>query len=443
MDIRKYILPILAIIISIAGYGFIGYELHREHFIQLFISYSVLFLCFIWFYKYYQHHFNFIQILGLAILFRFIFVFSIPVLSNDFYRFLWDGHLIRLGINPFLYTPEQIIDTLSFPLADKLYQGMGALSQSNYTCYPSLHQFIFFLASIISPNSIFGSIVVLHIFMLLAAIGNIYFIHELLIRWNLPKVNLVLFALNPFIIIELTGNLHFEGIMIFFLIWAMYLLSKSKHLIAGIVFGLSASIKLIPFIFIPILFRKLGARRWLIFCIITGITFLVLFIPFFNKEMINNFFTSLDLYFQKFEFNASIYYIIRAIGYHIKGYNIIHTAGIILGITAFVSVLIITVFTKKTSGYHIFKPMMFTLTIYYFLSTTVHPWYITTVVALSLFTSYRFTIIWGYVLILSYFAYRIPAFDENLWLVSLEYTIIYSVLVWEVFKNRVKPLKST
>jgi hypothetical protein len=52
-----------------------------------------------------------VALIGAALLFRLLLLFAVPALSDDFYRFLWDGRLSLEGINPFLYTPRQLIQS--------------------------------------------------------------------------------------------------------------------------------------------------------------------------------------------------------------------------------------------------------------------------------------------------------------------------------------------
>ena len=83
--------------------------------------------------------------------------------------------------------------------------------------------------------------------------------------------------------------------------------------------------------------------------------------------------------------------------------------------------------------------MLLLLTFYYFLATTIHPWYITTIVLLSVFTKYKFPLVWSFMVILSYSAYGNEAYKENFWLIAMEYLIVFGVFVWEVwFKNTIK-----
>jgi len=83
--------------------------------------------------------------------------------------------------------------------------------------------------------------------------------------------------------------------------------------------------------------------------------------------------------------------------------------------------------------------MLLVLSFYYFTATTVHPWYIATLLILSVFTSYRFPLVWSFVIILSYLAYlNINTIDksENMWIIGLEYLIVYGAFAWDVFKKK-------
>jgi alpha-1,6-mannosyltransferase len=71
-------------------------------------------------------------------------IFAPTNLSQDVYRFLWDGKLILNGINPHDFRPKEIINQGAFSGNNwrELYRGMGSLSQRNYSCYPFEHKSI-------------------------------------------------------------------------------------------------------------------------------------------------------------------------------------------------------------------------------------------------------------------------------------------------------------
>ena len=184
-----------------------------------------------------------------------LFILAIPNLSQDFYRFIWDGRMILEGINPYLNTVESFISRGVFPVsqAQELYDGMGTLNASHFTNYPPIKQLCFVLAGLVSGKSILGSAIVLRLLIITADFGILHFGKKLLESLQIPIHNIFWYILNPFIIIELTGNLHFEGVMLFFLIWSLYLLHKDKWQLSALVFALSVSVKLIPLIFLPLL----------------------------------------------------------------------------------------------------------------------------------------------------------------------------------------------
>ncbi|WP_229660165.1 glycosyltransferase 87 family protein [Aquaticitalea lipolytica] len=435
---------------SVLFYASFAYDLVRTDYTKLFTLYIALFFLFYKLIQVNKDNFKFLVVL--AIIFRVVFLFAIPNLSQDFYRFIWDGRMIIQGFNPYLYTPESFININIFPIAQaqELYNGMGELNGSHFTNYPPIKQLVFMIAALLSGKSIIGSAIVFRIFILAADIGTLYFGKKLLERLNLPTHNIFWYLLNPLIIIELSGNLHFEGIMIFFLVWSLYLLHSGKWKWAAIVFALSISVKLIPLLFLPLFFKYFIQHRFTKsdvatskplrndiinltgFYAIVVLTTLLLFTPFFSSEFINNYTKTVALWFSDFEFNASIYYIARSIGYAITGYNEIAIIGKFIPLITIISVLGFTFLRKNNGVQKLIISMLFVTTVYYFTSTTIHPWYITILVFLSVFTNYKFPIVWSLMLVISYFAYA-NNYNENLWLITIEYAVVFSVFIYEVF----------
>jgi hypothetical protein len=445
---------ILIVVFTIVLYFFFAYFIERENFYLLASQYIILFVPFFYFLKFEQKNFPFL--VGISILFRLVFLFAIPNLSQDFYRFIWDGRMILEGFNPYISLPETFIQERNFPVSQamELYQGMGQLNGSHFTNYPPINQFNFLIAAILSNSSILGAAIVFRLQIILADIGILYFGKKILQRLNLPIHYIFLYALNPFIIIEMTGNLHFEPVMLFFLVWSLYLLVKEKWIGAALLLGISVSVKLIPLLFLPLFFQwftlrqaqgKLlsksysiqGFGRLCLFGVIVILTNVLLFLPFISSDLISSYTNSVGLWFQNFEFNASLYYIAREIGYTFRGYNEIAVIGKIMPAIAVVFLAIITFFRKNKTPQQLITALLLGLTFYYFTTTIMHPWYLATLILLSVFTRYRFTIIWSIAMILSYQAYANDPWKENLWFVALEYTLVFGVFFYEVFsKNK-------
>lgn len=94
----------------------------------------------------------------------------------------------------------------------------------------------------------------------------------------------------------------------------------------------------------------------------------------------------------------------------------------------------------KTTG--LIHTILWILTGYYLISTTVHPWYIISLLLLSIFTPYKYARVWSYTLIFSYFAYNQFSVDENGYLLCLEYVPVLGILGWELFnQSKARKLK--
>ncbi|CAH8282166.1 mannosyltransferase PIG-M [Mariniflexile fucanivorans] len=469
--------PLLWIFSSVLFYISFAYDLVRTDYLKLLMLYSALFFLF---YKLVQIlKTQLIFLTWLAFLFRAIFILAIPNLSQDFYRFIWDGRMLLEGLNPYLHTVEAFISVSEFPVdqAQELHRGMGALNASHFTNYPPINQLCFVIASMFAGKSILGSVVVMRFLIISADFGTLFFGKKLLERLNIPVHNIFWYILNPFIIIELTGNLHFEGVMIFFLIWSLYLLHSGKWKIAAVILGCSISVKLIPLMFLPLFFKWFvkhenvstapnltnddeiisstsprndvirvsvfaGLTKLTGFYAITLLTTALFFLPFYSKQFISNYAKTVGLWFQDFEFNASLYYIAREIGYQFRGYNEIATIGKITPVLVVLFILSMAFFRKNKNTIQLITSMLLALSFYYFTATTVHPWYVATLLILSVFTNYKFPLVWSFAIILSYLAYMNTNNTENLWILTLEYTIVYSVFIWEAFINKKKAVKS-
>lgn len=433
---------IVAICAAIIGYILTAYCIPRENFTLLFSIYTLLFLTF--FSLYTSKSLSEKQLFYIGILFRILLFFGLPFWSQDFYRFIWDGRLILSGISPYEFLPNDIIQSISIAQSDELYDKMGSLSAQHYSNYPPINQLFFVISSFVGSNSIVVAAFVMKIMLLIGDIGVFYFGKKILIHLNQNPKKIFLYFLNPLIIIELTGNLHFEGIMICFFIIGLYNFFKEKLVFAAVMIAISISTKLLPLLLLPFLFQRLKFKKSIIFySSIIGLN-LLFFLPFISSELINNYSKTISLWFITFEFNASFYYIFREIGYYIKGYN---TIGIIGRIIPVISILILFIFAllkKNSIEKSLITNSLLALTIYFLLSTTVHPWYIINLVALSVFTKYNYAILWSYVVILSYFTYSQINFKENYLLVAIEYVLVIGFLLYEVFKiNKLKQVQAS
>lgn len=426
----------------------LGYFTPRQSFGQLISLYSALFVIYFFVAKTFK---NARDVIFLGVFFRLLLLFAVPALSDDFYRFVWDGRLLSNGLNPYTILPTDFIQSIDFQriVGDKtIFEKLN--SPQYYTVYPPLNQLIFAASAALSQGSLFYNVIALRIFILLAEVGiiiiltaprvprgeakNLFsaFKRTLIGFEKAPPLGVGWAVFNPLIIIELTGNLHFEGVGMCFLVFAFYIGAKDRKslLLSSFLFACAVCIKMLPLIFIPLIIKQLGLKKGIFYATMVGVFTTIFFLPFLDRMLIEKLFSSVNLYFQKFEFNASIYYLVRAVGFKIFGYNIIGMAGKIMAFLTFLGVLFISWKSKN-----LFVGALAILTLYFAMTTTVHPWYATNLLVIAIFTNFRYPIVWSCTIFLSYNTYQTNLYQENLWLVTFEYLLVIGMMFYELRNN--------
>jgi hypothetical protein len=364
----------------------------------------------------------------IGILFRLFLLLLTPNLSEDVYRFLWDGKLWWEGLDAYAWLPSEIAkqDMLSPELFAQLN------SPQYYSIYPPLNQLIFCIAA--SFESVNLGIVVIRLFIIVAEIGTLILLPKVLKQYGKdPKLS-IMYVLNPLVILELSGNLHFEAFVIFFLTLGIFEFEKRKTYKSALAIGLAISFKLLPMIVLASFFKKFAFKQYVKFVLIACLVAIVSFSPFLFSEALKGILTSTSLYFQNFEFNASLYFIIREIGFIVKGYNIIDTAGPVLGVISFSSMVIFNI--SVSSKMKLAERMLWTYILYFLFATTVHPWYVLPILVLGILSGYRFPILWTFTVFFTYWGYKVSGYQENLWIVAIEYISLIAFIVFELIGKR-------
>ena len=275
------------------------YFITRENFFQL-IVWQVLLHVFLLFFYYNKHHYTIEQIIAAAIVLRIGAACIPPSLSDDVYRFIWDGQLIVHAQNPLLTTPDNYLENLSSNSTNYIYfqKLHGLINHPQfYTCYPPLMQLLFAIGAFIGAKSIAISIVVIKLFVAFSDCIAVIFLHKILKKLNINSRLVLLYALNPLVIIEGAGNAHFEVMQVALMLVSIYYLLEKKQTLAAILWGLAIITKLLPLLLLPLLVRYLGLKKGIVFCMIAVSLAAVSFLPFISLQSINTFSQSLNLYF--------------------------------------------------------------------------------------------------------------------------------------------------
>ena len=186
-----------------------------------------------------------------AVLFRVSILFAPPYLSDDIYRYIWDGRVQAAGINPYRYIPAapelvQLRDDAIYPKINR--------RDYAHTIYPPVAQLVFLLTTRISE-----SVVWMKVTMLIFEMVAIWAIASLLNLLGRPRQLLLLYAWHPLVVWEFAGSGHVDAIAIGFIALAFLAWQKRSDLGAGFLLACATLVKLFPLVLLPAMLKH---GRW-------------------------------------------------------------------------------------------------------------------------------------------------------------------------------------
>lgn len=291
------------------------------------------------------------SVLVWALTFRLPFVFSQPVLSDDVWRYLWDGRVALSGVNPYSFAPD---DPELATLRDDAWTRVN--HRSIPTVYPPFAQGLFRTAvahgGLVAWKLLVVGFDLCTIAALVTGLGK---------RAGAPAL-VLLYAWNPLVIIEFSWSGHVDAAAVAISTWAVVASRKRYDLGAVALASIAAAIKLFPALLLPALLRRTrSAAAWTI-----PVAIAVAGAAPYLSSGIPAWFAGLRTYAERWEFNGLPYVVLRALG---EGPV---AARLVLG--AVVSSMIITAACRR-ADLPDFAVLAFSACVS--LSPTVHPWYVT------------------------------------------------------------------
>jgi len=412
------------LILFVTSVAFPPFFIQRSDTLILLPSVLVAFVSYHQLYRSAEFHFQFLA----GLLARLGLFFAMPMLSDDIYRFLWDGYILKNGLNPYAELPGFYLGKSLPGLTRALYENLN--SKPYFTVYPPVNQIIFWMSVMVSDNWLVSTGVI-RLFLGVADIGLLYLLKK---HYSQQSGIGVLYFLNPLVIIEGVGNIHFEVVVTAFLVLGLYHWHRNGYFQSALALALAVGTKLLPLIYLPYFVLKQWVQRRWVFIAVLAVSIPLLIWPLIDQSMSEGFTTSLRLYFQRFEFNASIYLLARAVGYLLTGYNEIALIGPMLSLKAALLICVL-IFTGIKRQWAPEKIMCFTLSIYLLFATIIHPWYIIPLVALGLMSGYVYPLVWSIVIFITYAGYSENGHQISLVWIAMEYII---VLLAFIFNHKIK-----
>ncbi len=189
--------------------------------------------------------------LGAGLLFRVTLLFTIPTLSDDVYRYLWDGHLANAGVSPYALP-------LDSPRLDYLDIPLRAQANNRWMASPYLPaaQFIFAGLTRLFPLTPLS----MQMAMVLFDFGNGLLLLMLLQLAKLPAHRLMLYFWNPLVVVSVAHGAHVDAWMVLLTLLAIWLmLARPSTRLAPLILAMATLTKILPALLLPVLFWR---WRW-------------------------------------------------------------------------------------------------------------------------------------------------------------------------------------
>ena len=422
------------------------------------ISFALMIACFALLRNFGRREFTLVFVF--AIIFRIVMICAPPTLSDDIYRYVFDGRLSANGINPYLYRPD----------APELvaFQDKAVFSQMSsgtvYSVYPPVSQAIFLLG-FVTGHPLTAIKVVYSIFDL----GIIILLWMLIGELGLPRRNIILYAWNPLPIYEFAGSGHTDATLLFFTLLAILLFARKRYFGSFTALGFAIISKLLPVIFLPYFFFAMRGRKRYYLAIWSGVVVILGYLPFAGAlpTVVKNFTTDVGLYLSSlYIFNGSLYtfwYWVRDT-FHIYGrftdFGFMASAlSILFGLTWLGIVVSAWMRRGKEDLPQIAWRIMLTFFAFLVCSPNVQIWYISWILCFvpiivnfdhvnngagfvgklaqtrSSWLTWSCTGCFAYIAYNHYFAYKGP-FSAPAWTVWLEYGLMFGLLANELFSAK-------
>lgn len=428
MKIQRSILALILVPLYILGFIVLS-QIDRSEFSNLITIYALVFI--IYFIAVKQKlRYSLLTALVLFVGTRIPFFFDLPQLSDDFYRFLWDGMLLNEGLNPIGRIPiEQHINNFKdVAFAEMLLTNMNSAGYASI--YPTFHQAFFGFAYFFAGHELLTGVNMMRAFIITF---EVFFFLAILLRGrNKEHTYIYAYLLNPLVIVEGVGNIHFEAIMLPFLALALIDFMPKRYLSSALPFTSAILVKLNPLILAPMLVFKTRPKVRFYFIMITLFMLFVFLGMMEPWTLFKDFDKGLGLYFGTFEFNGSIYYALREIIWGFIGYNPIAYLAPALAV---LSLILIIAVSWKWRRANIFELALVIFLIYYLLASTVHPWYLIPIVYLAIRSDRTYILIWSFTAIFSYSHYLGEIGPKWIYII-LEYALLAIGIILETRRRK-------
>jgi hypothetical protein len=232
-------------------------------------------------------------ILVAAVVFRLTMLFSNPIEEIDLYRYLWDGIATTSGVDPFRYSPDQVLAASSrddapadlarlvarYNSSPEIAQVLRRVHFSELpTIYPPVSQIVFALAAAPLPNdaSLWTRMMAMKAAFVACDLGTVLVVLLLVKFTGRPIGWTIAYAWCPLVLKEFANSGHLDALAVLLATSTLYLTvravyplasaerrggtSSSAAIGASIMLGLAVGAKFYPLVLAPLVFATFARR---------------------------------------------------------------------------------------------------------------------------------------------------------------------------------------
>lgn len=359
-----------------------------------------------------------------------------PATTSDIYRYLWEGRVVRAGLNPYTDSPNS---PRLIPLRDWTWPRVQHPTVS--AAYPPVAQYVFAAAGALPGNRVTS----LKLTLALFDIGTLLVLVSTLARAGLPRWPIILYAWHPLVICELVARGHLDTIGIFLLVLTIRLLlhgGRKGSAFAGAALAASIFAKGYALFAAPFLLRAASSRtRFALSAVIVGLAAVA---PFASAGP--DLLRGAAAYHRRWSDNGSIFMLLDGMLTHFTpahdgAARIICVSALLVWIIWLLRASI----RKPLTPIAAVRVSLFALIGFFLLSPTVYPWYLAwTLPLLGLTVAAEgklspLTLAWLLLTgaVFAFYAHDFAGHHREIWWVSvLEYGIPLAVAATWIIERR-------
>jgi alpha-1,6-mannosyltransferase len=336
--------------------------------------------------------------LALAALWHFQFLRMPPGLDDDIHRYVWDGHVQRLGYNPYIVVPSE-------PALAGLHTSETRTLNNPEVPSPYPPGALLFFRAV---TAIHESTFALKVAFVICDVAIVFVLLDVL-RCTRQGEHWVLgYAWHPLLATEVAGSGHIDIVGVLLLLVSAAALVRRWRAVAAMAFGLAVAVKLLPIVLLPLYWKRVRVRDGALAAVVFGL----LYVPFLNHGRIP--FGSLSTYVQRFRFNDPVFATLERVT----------APQVVAGLAVLVG-LLTAVWMRRRSAEWSSDAFAWPMAASLLCAPVVYPWYLLWLVPFIQSTSTLPIIVWTLSIIPTYYVWRLRTLGRPWlvpdWIMALEY----------------------